>query len=475
MIDRTKIYIGGEWVASASSNVTEVLNPATGELVGRTPSGVPADVDAAVAAARAAFESWANTPPAERIALLDRVRDGLQARNDEIADLISDEMGSPRGFARLSQVGLGIKNFDFAARAMEEIAAEGEESIGPTLVIREPIGVVAAITPWNFPLHQISAKVAPALAAGCTVVLKASEVAPLSAFVLADLIDEAGFPPGVFNLVSGPGRTLGEHLVSHPDVDMVSFTGSTGAGRRIAQLAAPTLKKVALELGGKSANVVLDDADLESVIPVAVKQCYANSGQACASLSRLLVPRALLPEVERIATEAAREWTAGSPVDLKTKLGPLASPAQQQTVLGYIESGISEGARLLTGSTTPPIAPGAYVEATVFSDVTSDMTIAREEIFGPVLAIMPYDSEDEAIEIANAAEYGLSGGVWSADRGRAVAIARKIRTGQVVINGEPLNLRAPFGGYRQSGLGREYGRYGLEEFFEIKSLQGAVD
>jgi len=473
MIDRTKIYIGGEWIASASTAITEVHNPATGELVGRTPSGVPEDVDAAVAAARAAFESWAATPAVERIALLDKVRDRLRARNDELADLISDEMGSPRSFARVAQASMGAKNFDFAARAMEEMEADGEESIGATLVIREPVGVVGAITPWNFPLHQISAKVAPALAAGCTVVLKASEVAPLSAFILADLIAEAGFPPGVFNLVSGPGRTLGERIVSHPDVDMVSFTGSTGAGRRIAALAAPTLKKVALELGGKSANIILDDADLAEVIPVALKQCYANSGQACASLSRLLVPRALLGEVERIAAEAAATWTVGSPADLGTKLGPLASPAQQTSVLTYIASGIDEGARLIVGGTTPPFAIGAYVAATVFSDVTPEMTIAREEIFGPVLAIMPYDSEDEAIAIANSVEYGLSGGVWSSDHSRAVAIARRIRTGQVVINGEPLNLRAPFGGYRQSGLGREYGRYGLEEFFETKSLQGA--
>lgn len=473
MIDRTTIFINGEWVSSHSTDVTEVRNPATGELVGRTPCGVAEDVDDAVAAARAAFEPWAATPVAERIALLDKVRDGLRARNDEIADLISDEMGSPRAFARAAHVSMGVKNFDFAARAMEEIAAEGEETIGSTLVIREPIGVVGAITPWNFPLHQISAKVAPALAAGCTVVLKASEVAPLSAFVLADLFEAAGFPPGVFNLVSGPGRTIGEHLSSHPEVDMVSFTGSTGAGRRIAQLAAPTLKKVALELGGKSANIVLDDADLEAVIPIAMKQCYANSGQACASLSRLLVPRGLLAEVERIAAEAAATWVAASPLDLETKLGPLASSAQQHSVLNYIQHGMDEGARLIAGGVTPPIATGAYVAATVFSDVTPEMTIAREEIFGPVLAIMPYDSEDEAIRIANTAEYGLSGGVWSADRDRAVSVGRRIRTGQVVINGEPLNLRAPFGGYRQSGLGREYGRYGLEEFFEIKSLQGA--
>ncbi|MEV5411176.1 aldehyde dehydrogenase family protein [Thermopolyspora sp. NPDC052614] len=474
MIERKAFYIGGAWVPPIDGGVTEVRNPATDEIVGLSPSGTVADVDAAVAAARAAFPAWAATPATERIAILDRVRDGLRARNDEIADLISDEMGAPRAFSRGAHVKMAVSNFDFAARAMEELLSEGEEAIGPTLVVRDPVGVVGAITPWNFPLHQISAKVAPALAAGCTVVLKPSEVAPLSAYVLADLFAEAGLPGGVFNLVGGPGRVVGERIVTHPDVDMVSFTGSTQAGRRIAELAAQGLKKVALELGGKSANIVLEDADLSVAIPAALKQCYANTGQACAALSRLLVPRSMLAEVERLAAEAAATWTVGYQTDPSAKLGPVASPDQQKSVLGFIESGIAEGARLITGGPTPPIDTGAFVSATVFSDVSPDMTIAREEIFGPVLSIMPYDTVDEAVEIANSVPYGLSGGVWSADRDRAVALARRLRTGQVVINGEPLNLRAPFGGYGQSGLGREYGRYGLEEFFEIKSLQGAV-
>lgn len=474
MIERNEFYVGGEWVPSIGGSVTEVHNPATGEVVGRTPSGTAADVDAAVAAARSAFPAWSATPAMERIAVLDRVRDALRERNDEIADLVSDEMGSPRTFARAAHVKMAVSNFDFAARAMEELVAEGEEAIGPTLVVRDPVGVVGAITPWNFPLHQISAKVAPAIAAGCTVVLKPSEVAPLNAYVLADLFAEAGLPAGVFNLVGGAGRVVGERIVAHPDVDMVSFTGSTQAGRRIAELAAQGLKKVALELGGKSANVVLDDADLTVAIPTALKQCYANTGQACAALSRLLVPRDKLDEVERIASEAAATWTVGPQTDPSAKLGPVASVDQQQSIIRFITSGIAEGARLVTGGETAPIDSGAYVSATVFSDVTPDMTIAREEIFGPVLAIMPYDSEEDAVVIANSIPYGLSGGVWSGDRDRAVALARRLRTGQVVINGEPLNLRAPFGGYGQSGLGREYGRYGLEEFFEIKSLQGAL-
>lgn len=476
VIEHKEIYVGGAWCAPAGSGVIEVLDPSDDQVVGVVPEGTAADVDRAVAAAREAFEGWAATPAADRVALLDRVRAALSDRSTEVADLISAEMGAPRWFARVSQVSMPLKDLDFAARSMEEIAAAGEEEIGPTLVVREPVGVVGCITPWNFPLHQIAAKVAPALAAGCTVVLKPSEVAPLNAFVLAELFHAAGAPPGVFNLVSGYGEPVGEAIAGHPGIDMVSFTGSTRAGRRVAALAAPTLKKVALELGGKSANVVLDDADLDAVIPTAVKQCYANSGQACASLSRLLVPRALLADAERKAVAAAREWTVGDPRDDASRLGPVASRAQQERVRGFVASAVEEGARLLLGGAEPPdgLDGGAYVRPTVFSDVTPEMEIAREEVFGPVLAIMAYDSEDEAARIANGTDYGLSGGVWSADHGRAVAFARRLRTGQVVVNGEPLNLRAPFGGYKQSGLGREYGRYGLEEYFETKALQGGV-
>ncbi len=473
MIERMDIYVDGAWVPSSGTGAIEVRNPATGELVGKIAAGNAADVDLAVKAARKAFPGWAATDAKKRIAILDSVRDQLKERNDEVADLISDEMGSPRAFARMAQVSLAIKNFDFAARAMEEILEEGEEMMGSSLVVRDPIGVVGAITPWNFPLHQISAKVAPAIAAGCTVVLKPSKVSPLNAYILAEMFEKAGLPAGVFNLVAGDAAAVGDAIVNHPDVNMISFTGSTGAGKKIAAAAALTLKKVTLELGGKSANVVLDDADMAKAIPTAVKQCFANNGQACAALSRLLVPRSKLAEVEKLVIDAVAGWTVGLPDDLDTKVGPMASPAQQKSVLGYIQKGIDEGARLLVGGTTPPRETGAFVEPTVFSDVTPNMTIAQEEIFGPVLAIMPYDDEADAVAQANSAVYGLSGGVWSSSGERAVAIARQLRTGQVVINGEPLNLQAPFGGYGQSGLGREYGRYGLEEYFEIKSLQGA--
>lgn len=468
------IYVDGRWQRSVGTGFIDVVNPATEEVFARAPAGAPDDVQRAVAAARLAFDGWAATPRGERIAALDRIRTGLARRADELARLITAQMGSPLAFSRLAQLGLPLKNLDIAARAMESLHAE--EVIGNALVVREAIGVVAGITPWNFPLHQITAKIAPALVAGCTVVLKPSELTPLDACVLAEIVHEAGLPPGVFNLVFGSGALAGEPLVRHPDVDMVSFTGSTRAGRRVAELAAATLKKVALELGGKSANLLLDDADLDQALPVAVKQCYANSGQACASLSRLLVPRQRLPEVEQRVIEIARGWTLGDPLAETTKLGPVASSLQQQRVRAFIRSGQMQGARLLLGGAGQPdgLARGAYVQPTVFSGVQPDMEIAREEIFGPVLSLLAYDDVEHAIKLANDSVYGLSGGVWSADVQRARQVARRLRTGQVVINGAPLNLMAPFGGYKLSGLGREYGRYGLEEFFEIKSLQGAV-
>jgi betaine-aldehyde dehydrogenase len=468
------IYVDGRWQRSASTESIYVVNPATEAVIARAPAGAADDVQLAVAAARRAFDGWAATPRAARVAALDRIRAGVQRRADELAGLITAQMGSPLAFSRLAQLGLPLKNLDIAARAMESLHAE--EAIGNTLVVREPVGVVAAITPWNFPLHQITAKIAPALVAGCTVVLKPSELTPLDAAVLAEIVHEADLPPGVFNLVFGNGALIGEPLVGHPEVDMVSFTGSTRAGRRVAELAAATLKKLALELGGKSANLLLDDADLDQALPVAVKQCYANSGQACASLSRLLVPRQRLAEVEQRVVEAARGWTLGDPLAATTKLGPVASSLQQQRVRAFIRSGQMQGARLLLGGPEQPgeLARGAYVQPTVFSDVQPDMEIAREEIFGPVLSLLAYDDVDHAVRLANDSAYGLSGGVWSADTQRAQQLARRLRTGQVVINGAPLNVMAPFGGYKLSGLGREYGRYGLEEFFEIKSLQGAI-
>jgi len=340
-------------------------------------------------------------------------------------------------------------------------------------VVREPVGVVGAITPWNYPLHQIAAKVAPALTAGCTVVLKPSEVAPLNAFVLAEVIDEVGIPAGVFNLVTGLGPVVGEAIAAHPDVDMVSFTGSTRAGKRVTEVAAGTVKRVALELGGKSANVILGDADLATAVPDGVSKCFLNSGQTCSALTRMLVPREHLSEVEDLAVAAAEAFVPGDPFDPASRLGPLVSAAQRDRVRSYIDKGESEGAKLLTGGVEAPegLETGFFVRPTVFTGVTRDMTIAREEIFGPVLSIIPYDTEEEAVEIANDTDYGLAGGVWSGDADRAKAVARRLRTGQVEVNGGNFNPLAPFGGYKQSGNGREYGSFGLEEFLEVKSLQ----
>jgi acyl-CoA reductase-like NAD-dependent aldehyde dehydrogenase len=341
------------------------------------------------------------------------------------------------------------------------------------LIVREPVGVVGCITPWNYPLHQIAAKVAPALAAGCTVVLKPSEVAPLNAFILAEIIDEIGLPSGVFNLVTGSGPVVGEAIAAHPGVDMVSFTGSTRAGRRVTELAAETVKRVALELGGKSPNIILEDADLSKAIPAGVSAAYLNSGQTCSALTRMIVPRSKLEEVERLAVAAAESHTPGDAFADGTRLGPLVSATQRERVRGYIQKGIDEGAKLLTGGVEAPegLDKGYFVRPTVFSNVTPGMTIEQEEIFGPVLSIIPYDTEEEAIKIANDTIYGLAGGVWSGDADHAKAVARQIRAGQVEVNGGSFNPLAPFGGYKQSGNGREYGRFGLEEFLEVKSMQ----
>jgi acyl-CoA reductase-like NAD-dependent aldehyde dehydrogenase len=345
--------------------------------------------------------------------------------------------------------------------------------VGNSLIVREPIGVVGAITPWNYPLHQIAAKVAPALAAGCTVVLKPSEVAPLNAFVLAEVFEEIGLPAGVFNLVTGVGPVVGEAIAAHTDVDMVSFTGSTRAGKRVSEVASGTVKRVALELGGKSANVILDDADLAKAIPDGVAKCFLNSGQTCSALTRMLVPRERLSEVEDLAVAAAEAFTPGDPFEPSSRLGPLVSGAQRDRVRNFIDKGVGEGATLLTGGVEAPegLSAGFFIRPTVFSSVTRDMTIARDEIFGPVLSIIPYDTEEEAIDIANDSEYGLAGGVWSGDPERAKAVARQLRTGQVEVNGGGFNPLAPFGGYKQSGNGREYGSFGLEEFLEVKAMQ----
>ncbi|MGW2145340.1 aldehyde dehydrogenase family protein [Nonomuraea bangladeshensis] len=470
MIERTDLLIGGEWVAArGDARPIEVIDPATGQLAGRVPVASAEDVDAAVRAAAAAFPAWSQVPWTERIALVERIRAGVEERREELAGLLTLQMGTPITFARQAQLGVALADLDEIVKAGRAYAAE--EVVGGALVLREPAGVVAAITPWNFPLHQIALKVGAALVAGCTVVLKPSELTPLDAYVFAEIVQAAGAPAGVFNLVPGDGPGTGEALVTHPLVDVVTLTGSVRAGARVAELAAPTIKKVTLELGGKSAGIVLDDADLQSVIPQAVGGCFANAGQICAALTRLLVPAHLLGEVERLAIEAASGWVPGPPSDPATRLGPQASWRQQGIVQDYIRAGLAEGARLIAGGEEAE-GPGAYVTPTIFSDVRPEMTIAREEIFGPVLSIMSYATEDEAVAIANDSDYGLSGGVWSSDPARALAVARRLRTGMVSINGAGLNVAAPFGGYKRSGIGREGGRYGIEEFLETKTVVG---
>ena len=466
-----KLYIDGAWVPSTGTGSIDVIDSTSEEVIGTVPEGTTEDIDRAVAAARAAFPAWSATPVEERTALLTRVGEALGSRMDELADLITHEVGMPLVLSQLVQVGLPMASF----ASMAQVAADftWEQTIGNSVVVREPIGVVGAITPWNYPLHQIAAKVAPALAAGCTVVLKPSEVAPLNAFVLAEIFDELGLQAGVFNLVTGFGPVVGEAVAGHRGVDMVSFTGSTRAGKRVSEVAAATVKRVALELGGKSANVILDDADLARAVPDGVGKCYLNSGQTCSALTRMLVPRERLSEVEELARSSAESFTPGDPFDSGTRLGPLVSAAQRDRVRNYIDKGIGEGATLVTGGGESPVGldTGYFVKPTVFSSVSRDMTIAREEIFGPVLVIIPYDSEEEAVEIANDTEYGLAGGVWSGDPERAKAVARRLRTGQVEVNGGGFNPMAPFGGYKQSGNGREFGAFGLEEFLEVKAMQ----
>jgi len=472
MLIRDKLFIDGRWSAPSSTQAIEVHNAGTGEVMGRIPAAAEKDVDAAVSAARRALPGWSQTAPERRAELLENVSAGLKARADELARTIAQEVGMPLKMAGRIQAGLPIANFANYARVLKEFSFE--QKVGNSLVVREPVGVVGAITPWNYPLHQIALKVAPALAAGCTVVLKPSEVAPFNAFLLAEVMDAAGLPAGVFNLVTGHGVPAGEALVKHPGVDMISFTGSTRAGKRISELAAQSVKRVALELGGKSASVILDDADLAAAVKGTVNGCYLNSGQTCTALTRMLVPESLYPEAARLAAESAKAFTVGDPLAEATKLGPLTSQAQLERVRSYIKKGIEEGAELLAGGPDAPEGTpkgGYYVKPTVFGKVRNDMTIAQEEIFGPVLSIIPYKDEEDAVRIANDTIYGLAGAVWSKDDARAQRVARRIRAGQVDVNGGAFNMNAPFGGFKQSGHGREAGVYGLEEFLEYKSLQ----
>ena len=474
--DHEKIYIDGAWVPSQGTSTLDVFDSTNGEVIGHIPDGNAADVDAAVKAAAAAFPAWAKTSAEERAKYCTRIAEGLGARMDEIATVVTREAGMPKWLSLMIQAGLPINSFNTAAQIAESY--EYETTVGNSLVVREPIGVVGCITPWNYPLHQIAAKVAYAMAAGCTVVLKPSEIAPLDAFILAEVIDEVGLPAGVFNLVTGTGPEVGEAISSHPQVDMVSFTGSTRAGKAVSVAASDSLKRVALELGGKSANILLDDLDdagFEAAVRDGVGKSYLNQGQTCTALTRMLVPRDRLADAERIAAdEVETKFQPKDPFADFAMMGPLSSQAQVDRVNSYIQKGIDEGATLVVGGTGKPEGVdenGYFVKPTVFSNVSNDMTIAQEEIFGPVLSILPYDDEDDAVAIANDSPYGLSGGVQGADKDRATAVARQIRTGQIEVNAGAFNPNAPFGGYKQSGNGREYGTHGFEEFLETKSMQ----
>jgi aldehyde dehydrogenase (NAD+) len=472
MTSMRKNYIGGSWTPSASDASVDVVNPATEVVIDRVPAGDPADVNEAAAAARAAFARWSVTSPAERSQHLEAARELLEQRADSVAAAISADMGAPLAFARAVQVGTPLAVLASYVGLLASYDFSGER-IGSSLVVREAAGVVGAITPWNYPLHQIVAKVAAALAAGCTVVLKPSEVAPAAAYELADIFAAAGLPPGVFNLVSGIGPVTGEAIAGHPGIDVVSFTGSGAAGRRVAEVAATGVKRVTLELGGKSANVILPDADLATAVKVGVAKAFVNAGQTCNALTRMLVHRDLYDEAVALAAKNAARYVPGDPMAEGVRIGPLASAAQRDRVLAYIEKGLADGARAVAGGLQGAAEPatGYYVTPTVFADVTPDMTIAQEEIFGPVLCVMAYQSEDEAVDIANGTPYGLAAAVWSADQDHAVAVARKLRAGQVEINGGAFNPAAPFGGFAQSGYGRELGVHGLEEFLEVKALQ----
>ncbi|MFI9602477.1 aldehyde dehydrogenase family protein [Streptomyces sp. NPDC052043] len=455
------MYIDGAWRPAAGPDVIEVVNPADERVIGTVPAGTAQDVDAAVRAARAALPGWSATPPAERAARLAALRDALAAREEEIAETVTAELGAPPAFARTVHAGLPIA----VAGSYADLAATYafEEKVGNSTVYHEPVGVVGAITPWNYPLHQIVAKAAPALAAGCTVVLKPAEDTPLTARLFAGAVDEAGLPAGVFNLVTGLGPAAGQALAEHPDVDLVSFTGSTAVGKRIGAIAGGAVKRVALELGGKSANVILPSADLARAVNVGVANVMSNSGQTCSAWTRMLVHRDQYEEAVALAATAAAKYGE--------RIGPVVNAKQRARVRGYIEKGVAEGARLVAGGPESPRERGYFVSPTVLADVTPAMTVAQEEIFGPVLTVLRYDDEEDALRIANGTVYGLAGAVWAGDEAEAVAFARRMDTGQVDINGGRFNPLAPFGGYKQSGVGRELGAHGLTEYLQTKSLQ----
>jgi aldehyde dehydrogenase (NAD+) len=467
MMSRDLLYLGGAWVPSTGTETIPVENPATEEVLGSVPAGNAEDVDRAVAAARAAFDGWAGTAMAERGALLGKLSDALTARADDIARIVGLELGTPLKIAKAVQAGLPLT----VLRGYAELAGAPQpaETIGNSLIVHEPVGVVGAITPWNYPLHQVVAKVAAALAAGCTVVLKPSELTPLVAYLLFDAADEAGLPAGVLNLVTGTGPVVGAAIAGHPDVDLVSFTGSTATGRAISHAAADRIARVSLELGGKSANLILDDADLAKAVKAGVANAFLNSGQTCTAWTRMLVHQSRYDEAVTLAAAAAAGYPTGDPFDESTRLGPLVSATQRDRVRGFIERA---DARLVAGGLDAAVPErGYFVAPTVFADVHPDSELAQEEIFGPVLSILAFADDDEAVRIANNSRYGLAGGVWSGSDERALAVARRMRTGAVTVNGGAFNPSAPFGGYKQSGIGRELGSYGLAEFQEIKAIQ----
>jgi aldehyde dehydrogenase (NAD+) len=472
MREMLKFYIDGEWVDPVTANPVDVINPATEEPCGRISLGSAADVDLAVAAAKRAGAAYAATTREQRIELLQSILVEFAKRHDDIAAAIMDEMGAPWGLAKGAQAGSGPQQTKAAIRALKTF--EFEEKNRTTLIVKEPIGVCALITPWNWPVNQIACKVAPALAAGCTMVLKPSEIAPFDAMIFAEVLDAAGVPAGVFNLVNGDGPGVGTALSLHPDVAMVSFTGSTRAGVAVAQNAAPTVKRVAQELGGKSANILLDDADFDTAVRQGAEECFDNTGQSCNAPTRMLVPRDRMEEAASIAAEVAQHTRVGDPRAEGIEVGPLVSEQQWNKVQDLIRKGIDEGATLAAGGTGRPegLQKGWYARPTVFANVSNDMTIAREEIFGPVLSIIAYDDEDEAVEVANETPYGLSGYVSSGSLDRARRVAARLHTGMVHINGAHLDSMAPFGGYKQSGNGREWGAHGIEEFLEVKSIYG---
>ncbi len=472
MTDFTKFYINGEWVAPLQPRPFDVINPATEEPVAQISLGGAGDVDRAVAAAKAAFPAFSRTSKAERIALLQKIVEAYKARYDELAQTITKEMGAPAWLASRAQAATGLAHLNQMMAILKDFSFESLR--GTTLIAKEPVGVCGFITPWNWPMNQIACKVVPALAAGCTMVLKPSEIAPLNAVIYAEILDAAGVPKGVFNLVNGDGASVGQAIAAHPDIDMVSFTGSTRAGIAVAKAAADTVKRVHQELGGKSANIILPDADLQKAVAGGVQSCFTNSGQSCNAPTRLFVQARQHDRAVEIAKAAAEATKVGDPNTKGTTIGPVVSEAQFRKIQRLIEAGIAEGATLVAGGPGRPegFNRGYYVRPTVFANVKPEMTISREEIFGPVLSILPYDSEEQAVRMANDTVYGLSGYVQSGDLEHARKVAAQLRTGNVHLNGAGPDFGAPFGGYKQSGNGREWGEFGLDEFLEVKAVMG---